>query len=173
MKDGMEMDVTIRLARPSDALDFAEIHARSWEVAYKDIIPAYYMIPKNAARPALWQRILTDENTSKYKIECDGKTVGFIDIDTALDSDLDDDYYELRGIYLHPDYFRMGIGSKAMAFALQTARDKDKKHMVVWVIEDNLNSINFYKKHGFVADGKTEIHDFGKPVNSIRMRRAL
>lgn len=170
------MNISISLAKPSDALDFAEIHARSWEAAYKDIIPAAYIAEKNATRPALWRKILTNENTTKYKISYDGKTAGFIDIDIdiAQDGDLNDDFYELRGIYLHPDYFRMGIGSKAMEFALKTARDKGKKQMVLWVFEENINSINFYKKHGFIADGKTEIHACGsKPVNSIRMKRAL
>lgn len=167
------MNIEILLARPADALDFAEIHARSWEVAYKDIIPADYITRQSATRPALWQKILTDENANKYKIVCDGKTAGFVDVDSAQDSDLGDDFYELRGIYLHPDYFRMGIGSIAMVFALKMARDKGKKHMVLWVFEENINSISFYKKHGFRADGKTEIHECGKPVNSIRMRRTL
>jgi ribosomal protein S18 acetylase RimI-like enzyme len=96
-----------------------------------------------------------------------------MDVDIARDSDLDDSFYELCGIYLHPDYYRMGIGSKAMKFALEKAHEKNKKHIVVWVFEENENSINFYKKHGFMADGMTRIHDYGKPVNSIRMRRIV
>ena len=62
------MNITIRLAKPTDALDMAEIHARSWEAAYKDIIPAEYIAAKNATRPAQWQKIVTDENTIEHVI---------------------------------------------------------------------------------------------------------
>ena len=33
--------------------------------------------------------------------------------------DVGDDFYELHYIYLHPDYFRMGIGTQAMVFAFE------------------------------------------------------
>lgn len=33
------MNITIRLAEPADAPDMAEVFIRSWEKAYKDIIP--------------------------------------------------------------------------------------------------------------------------------------
>ena len=35
--------ITIRLAIPADAPDMANVHMRSWEVAYKDIIPAEFI----------------------------------------------------------------------------------------------------------------------------------
>ena len=44
----IEMDIVIRLATSSDALDMAEVHMRSWEIAYKNIIPADYIREKNA-----------------------------------------------------------------------------------------------------------------------------
>lgn len=62
------MDINIRLARPADVSDMAEIHARSWKAAYKDILPMAYIEEKNATRPALFQRIITEDNGSQYII---------------------------------------------------------------------------------------------------------
>ena len=169
------MNITIRLAKPGDAPDMAEIHARSWEVAYKDIIPMEYIKQKNATRPELYQRIITDDNTTQYVIQADGKTVGIMGIDAPqqCDDDVGDEYYELRGIYLHPDYYRKGIGTQAVNFAFDIARKLDKKFMNVWVFAENANSIKFYEKCGFVVDGKTRTYDYGKIMDSVRMKKDL
>ena len=58
----MEKNITIRLAVPADAPDMAEVHMRSWEVAYKGIIPAAFIKDKNATRHELYKRVITDEN---------------------------------------------------------------------------------------------------------------
>ena len=58
----MIMNIAIRLAVPADAPDMAEVGMRSWEVAYKDILPADYIREKNAARPEQYRRTITAEN---------------------------------------------------------------------------------------------------------------
>ena len=168
------MNITISLAKPGDAPDMAEIHARSWEAAYKDFIPMEYIKEKNATRPDLWKRIITDDNTERYIIQADGKTVGFMHIAIAKDDDIGDDYYELHGLYLHPDFFRKGIGTQAVNFAFDKARELGKRYINVWVFAENENSIRFYEKCGFTADGRTNTHDLGsKTTKSIRMKKDL
>jgi len=168
------MGITIRLAVPADAPDMAEVHMRSWEVAYKDIIPAEYIQEKNATRPALWKRIITDENQYQCVILKDGKTIGIMcAVPTPQDDDVGDEVGELEGIYLHPDYYRRGIGTQAMEFAYDKARSWGKEEMIVWVFAENTNTIRFYEKCGFVADGKTKTYEVGKVMDSIRMRRDL
>jgi len=167
------MNVTIRLAKPVDAPDMAEVHACSWEVAYKDIIPMEYIKAKNATRPELYQRIITDENTTRYVIQVDDKTVGIMGVGEPKDDDADENYYELHGIYLHPDYYRKGIGTQAVNFAFDKAINLGKRFMNVWVFAENYNSINFYKKCGFVADGKTKTLECGKTKECIRMKKEL
>jgi len=167
------MKINIRLATPADAPDMAEIHARSWEVAYKDIIPEEYIKEKNKTRPALWKRIITEENTSRYVIETQGRIVGFVHADPPRDDDLDDSFYELHGLYLYPDYYRKGIGSQAMAFVFAKVRALGKTNMALYVLSENANSIQFYEKCGFTADGKTDTYDYGKMMQGIRMRKSL
>jgi len=146
---------------------------RSWEVAYKDIIPADYIREKNATRPALWERIVTDENDRHYIIYADGKIAGIMTVAPSQDDDSDDTFYELHGIYLHPNYYHQGIGTQAMEFAYNIARGLGKTIMTVWLLADNYNAKNFYKKCGFIADGNSRERDFGKTLKSIRMRREI
>jgi len=162
------MNITIRLATPADALDMAEIHMRSWEVAYKDIIPMEYIKAKNATRQELWQRIVTEDNDRHYVLQVDGKTVGMMTIALPKEEQ-GEEYYELHGIYLHPDYFGGGIGTRAVEFAFDRARQLGKSKMIVWTFAENHKAIKFYEKFSFVADGCTDTRDYGKIVYSVRM----
>lgn len=166
--------ISIRLANSFDASDMAEIHMRSWEVAYKDIISAEYIREKNITRLELWQRIITDDNNIHYVIQMDKKTVGIMTVvPTPQDNDANHDTCELEGIYLHSDYYRMGIGTQAMEFAFKLARQWNKTIMTLWVFKDNKNSIKFYEKCGFKSDAKTKSYQMGKPIDCIRMRKNL
>ena len=168
------MNITIRLATPADAPDMAEIHMRSWEVAYKDIIPMEYIKEKNTTRHDLFKRIITDENTTQYVIQKGGKTFGIMCVvPTPQDDDANENICELEGIYLHPDYYRQGIGEKAMEFAFNIARNWSKTHMTLWVFKENTSAIKFYEKCGFSADGGTKTYNCGKVMESIRMMKSL
>lgn len=165
--------IAIRLAVPADAPDMAEVLMRSWEAAYKDIIPAEFIRAKNATRLELFRRVITDENMHAYVIVHDGKTIGILRVAPPQDADVGDECYELHYLYLHPDYFRQGAGTRAMDFAFDTARNAHKQSMTVWVLAENVNAIRFYEKCGFAADGKTETTEHGKTLERIRMRRDL
>jgi ribosomal protein S18 acetylase RimI-like enzyme len=169
----MNNAVTVRVATINDYMDMAEIHMRSWEAAYKDILSAEYIREKNAKCPELWKNILTEMKYPQYIIQKDDKTVGILSIGLPIDDDLDDDYYELYGIYLHPDYYRQGIGTQVMEFVYSNARTLDKRYITLWVFAENTSSIRFYEKCGFAMDGKEQTRDFGKAMKCVRMRKDL
>lgn len=114
-------------------------------------------------------------------ILCDNKPVGIMSvgdvdgesIEIKNDIGLDDSFYELHGIYLHPDYYRKGIGTVAMDFAFEKAKSANKTNILLWVFEENISSINLYKKCGFVADAASKIYNCGKDMKCIRMRKSL
>jgi RimJ/RimL family protein N-acetyltransferase len=169
----MKMNITFRLAIPADAPDMAEIHMRSWEVVYKDIIPEEFIFEKNSTRYSLYKRVITDDNKNTYVIQLNGKTVGIMRVAPPQDDDVSDDFYELHYIYLHPDCFRKGIGTKALIFAFDIAHNLEKKYMNIWVLADNINSRRFYEYCGFIADGKIRKVEYGKALDCIRMRKTF
>ncbi|MDR2686846.1 MAG: GNAT family N-acetyltransferase, partial [Oscillospiraceae bacterium] len=89
------------------------------------------------------------------------------------DEDAGDNTCEIHCLYLHPDVFRMGIGTKAMEFAYDIARSSGKTSMTVWAWDENVNSIRFYETCGFIADGKAMDTEYGKANGRIRMKRGL
>lgn len=175
------MNIIIRLAVFADAPDMANIHARSWEAAYKDIIPTEYIKGKNSARAARWERILSAENKTHYIILNDNTAVGMMtigapqyeNVETKNDIGIDDSFWELHNIYLHPDYYHRGIGTTALDFAMNKAREAGKTNMLLWVFEENKNAVKFYEKCGFAADGASKVCNCDKEMNCIRMKRSL
>lgn len=175
------MSILIRLATHADAPDMGNIHARSWEAAYRDIVPAEYIRRKSPTRAALWDRILSAENHTHFIILSDGVAAGMMtvgppqleDVEIKNDAGIDDSFWELHGIYLHPDYYRRGIGTAALEFAAELARAAGKRNMLLWVFEENKNAIRFYQKCGFAADGASKIYNCGKEMNCIRMIKSL
>ena len=167
------MGIIIRLAVPADAPDMAQVGARSWEAAYKNILTADYIREKNASRPEQFKQSITDENEDSYVIQKDGVTVGIMKIAAAEDDDLDANYCELHYIYLDPDYFRQGIGALALKLAFDKARESGKSFISVWVFAENENAVKFYEKCGFKSDNKTKVQNRGKPVKIIRMIKNL
>ena len=94
-------------------------------------------------------------------------------IGISRDEDAAEGTYELMGLYLLPEYFRQGIGTQAMEFAYSEARKHEMKVITVWLLEDNIDAKKFYAKCGFVSDGGFMERNFGKTLNSIRMRKGL
>lgn len=76
--DYIYSSTSIRLTISADAPDMAEVHMRSWEVAYKSILPDEYIREKNATRNALYAQVITEENDTSDVIQCSGKTVGIM-----------------------------------------------------------------------------------------------
>ncbi|MDR0917137.1 MAG: GNAT family N-acetyltransferase [Oscillospiraceae bacterium] len=168
-------DITITLAAAADARDMAEIHARSWEVAYADLIPPETMREVNATRPAMWERKLANGGNVGDYILRDGDTaVGFLGVgDVRLDddADLDDTFFEIYGLYMHPDHFGRGYGTVAVAFAEELARSRGKRHLVLWAFRDNASASRFYESRGFRLDGAEQVLDFGAPLVGVRWRK--
>ena len=74
---------------------------RSWEVAYKGILPDEYIREKNATRHDLYARVITEENETSYVIQYGGKTIGIMCVAPPQDKELTD-CHELHYIYLGP-----------------------------------------------------------------------
>jgi len=170
------MYITIRLAKPADIPDMAEVMTHSIEERRE--LPAKYIQEMKAKYTNLFN-FITDENNTHYVILADNKTVGITCIKPPADEDIDDNYYEFHGISLHPDYNQQDITTKAMNFIFETVRNLGKTDMVTWVLENNANSVKLYEKCGFTFDGTNKtitekLPDSGLgDMNCIRMRKGL
>lgn len=84
-----------------------------------------------------------------YVYKKNGKDIAFMGVK--------DDKLEM--LFCDPDYFRQGIGTFMLKYALNFLNIK-----YVDVNEDNLSAIEFYKSHGFHEVARTEHDVFGYPI---------
>ena len=169
------MNLIIRKAILEDAVACAEIHCRGWETAYADLIPAEYLAQRRAQRPQRWRDILSGGGKGDTFVSVlDGDVVGFMSVGPPFDESLDDTFYEVYSIYLHPDVYRQGIGRALMEHAHDLASEKGKTAMALYVFEDNAPSRRFYEACGYRPDGAGEVSEYGgRQLKTLRYRREL
>ena len=166
------MPLMIREARPADADAMTAMHCLSWEVAYAGILPPEAIAFWNAKRPAMWKSILAGEHDN-YLAILDGAPVGLLGLlSPCRDEDLFD-AAEIDRLYLHPDHWGQGLGTRLMEFALATFRERGESAVVLWVLEKNLPARRFYEKWHFAPDGVARGFPDHEHVRELRYRLDL
>lgn len=163
----------ILLANEDDAHDMTIVLNDSWNYAYKGIIPDEVIFEQNATRYHRLYQTLEDDNDSYYIVRDKSTPVGVFCIGPSTDKDTNRHTYEVVVMYIHPLYMRQGIGTMLMDYIVTKAKKLRMKTIKVWVLSKNLNAIEFYKKNGFVADGKTKYRNYGNELKLQRMERLI
>lgn len=164
----------IRYADLNDGKILGEIHSKSWKVAYKNIVPNEILnnITPNK-RQKYFEKALIEGWEEDAIIFKDKKALGLICIGKCRDIDKVGFYGEIRGIYLLPEYWNMGIGSELINWGLSELKKRNYNKATLWVLEDNLNARRFYKKIGFERDGAVKEITIGKTLNEYRYVKAI
>lgn len=165
----------IRMAEPPDALAVARVHVRSWQVAYRTLLPAEYLAqlrPEDRAEwydfasvdPALPKTILAIEQNA---------ILGFATTSPSRDQDLPA-YGELCALYVDPDHWGRGIGKALVAEARRRLVKQGFSHALLWMMAGNDRADSFYRKDNWLPDGNSRSESvWGVSVDEIRYRRTL
>ena len=70
-------------------------------------------------------------------------------------SDIDS---EVVAIYVVPELYRQGVGTKMLSHAIDDLKKQGRKKMVIWCLKDNVNGRHFYERSGGVIMGEHKIH---------------
>lgn len=154
----------IRIANEFDAEAIALVHVRSWQIIYRDSIPESYL--KNLSvieRKQQWYELITN-GVKILVIENDGQIVGFASMCQYRESDADQTQGEISAIYLHPDYWRRGLGTKLCQSALLELKRMGFDEIFVWVVNDNNLARRFYESLGFELTQSCKTDDFADGV---------
>lgn len=166
----------IRAAVTGDAAAVAAVHVRTWQVAYRGLMPANYLDGLDASRrTAGWERTLaaTGDRETTLVAELDGRVVGFANVGPSRDDGAPDTEGELRSIYVDPDRWDSGAGRALMIAGLDALHSAGFDDAILWVLADNERARRFYEAGGWTADGATQDEDsFGVRVTEVRYRRA-
>lgn len=151
----------IREAVPDDAHGVAVVHVRSWQEAYRGLMPQAVLDDLSVSeREKGWARLLAerDERSRTLVAERDRRIVGWASFGAAREDDLSE-AGELWGIYTHPDSWSTGAGRALLAEVEQSLKDDGYRRAYLWVLDGNDRAAAFYERHGWVEDGATKVEE--------------
>jgi ribosomal protein S18 acetylase RimI-like enzyme len=169
---------SVRAATVRDAAELAVIHVRSWQAAYKGLLPQDFLDRLDVTdRVARWQHTLraTDWSRSGVMVIHPGREVlGFARFGPTRDSEESDAVGELRSIYLLPEAWGQGLGKRLMSMALARLAAAGYSQATLWVLQSNARARRFYEAGGWAHDGASKCDDsLGFPIQEIRYRKQL
>ncbi len=165
----------LRPAQTGDALAVARVHVRSWQAAYRGLMPDEFLDQLRAEDRAARYELASGDPQKPYTVvaERDGAIVGFASTMPARDKDLAG-YGELCALYVDPEHWGQGIGVALVAAARAWLAASGFEKAALWVLAGNVRAERFYSNDGWVADGlrRTAVV-WGLTVEEIRYRREL
>jgi GNAT superfamily N-acetyltransferase len=147
-----------------------------WRCAYKNFISLEFLFNKFTVkkREVSFIEYLSDKSIldKTYVFEENNIVKAFMTIGNCRDEDKKEETFELHGIYVDPVFQKQKIGTQLVNFFFNDAITKEKEEIVLWIFEKNIESMEFYKKIGFIADGKSKMME-GFKEKAIRMCKIL
>ena len=151
----------------------AQVIVTCWQQTYRGLIADAVLddpdfLPR---REQFWTTALTDPRFSANRVavaDRDGQLIGVAMSGPALDTAAAWD----RQLYVLYAY-AADHGSGAGSMLLDAVVDPTES-VALWVADPNPRAQAFYRKHGFIPDGKTQIDDGVREIRMVRnhQRRA-
>jgi GNAT superfamily N-acetyltransferase len=165
----------IRLADATDAMAVARVHVRSWQAAYRTLLPDDYLDqlrPEDRAQRYDFAALDPDKPRT-IVAEDEGSICGFATTAPSRDADLPD-HGELYALYVDPEMWGRGIGIALMSAARTQLVGAGFRSAVLWVLAGNVRAARFYQTNGWAPDGqrRTDVV-WGVTVDEVRYVREL
>ena len=164
----------VRTATLEDAEAIAGVHVRSWEAAYRGLVPEAWFAERTLQRRAdTWRELLHAGENRRVFVAClNGKLVGFCGAATpSRDEDAGERTSEIAALYVDPDHWRAGVGRALVTMTLHDLAGCLWREVTLWVFEANDRARNFYVGMGFAPDGGRIAKPDEPP--EVRLRRQL
>ena len=140
-------DYIIRKNELKDQAQMARIKINGWKNAYDKIISSKYLKSMNYKRQTdRYKESFLEYKDLVFVAVRKNEVLGYScfqkkDRERKFDS-------ELVSLYIKPKYIHKGIGSALLKETGKELFKLGKSNMIVWCLKDNIQALNFYKKHG-------------------------
>jgi GNAT superfamily N-acetyltransferase len=154
--------VELREATPTDAHAIATVHVVSWRAAYRGLIPDEVLAGLSVPdRERFWLDALTrPQPRSRTVLATTGPTVlGFASTGPPLNPEdsANPTLGDLYAIYLAPDVWGRGLGTRLHSAALHRLRGCGFTRAGLWLLDGNERTLHFYLREGWTDTGRAQI----------------
>ena len=148
----------------------ARVNVQCWQETYRGLMPDAVLDDPGclAARERFWTTALTDERYRENRVavaERDDKLVGIAMSGPPLDA-APAWARQLYVLYVYAADHGTGAGP-----ALLEAVIDPEESAALWMADPNPRAQAFYRKHGFVADGTTQVEGGVREIRMVRGRQ--
>ena len=165
----------LRPAQPEDALAVARVHVRSWQVAYRTLLPDEYLDQlRPEDRAPHYDFATTDPTKPQTIVATEASSIlGFATTMPTRDADLPN-YGELVALYVDPDHWLEGVGVALVTAAHAALLQQGFRNANLWLLAGNLRADRFYQNDGWLPDGARRTDTIWNiTVDELRYQRPL
>jgi ribosomal protein S18 acetylase RimI-like enzyme len=169
------LPMLIRAAAAADAMAVARVHVRSWQAAYRNLLPDEYLDQLRPEDRAQRYDFATADRAKPQTMVAleDGLIRGFATTMPSRDSDLPD-YGELCALYVDPECWGHGLGKALVSAASEQLAAQGFENALLWVLAGNVRADRFYRGDQWTPDGAQRTDTvWGVKVEEVRYRRKL
>lgn len=168
----------IRPALPADAVDIAHVHVRSWQQAYRDLLPHDYLSSLDATLPQRidWWGQAIEAGEPQIRVALiDDRVVGWVSFGASRDKYPNPGDGEIMALYVVAEHWGTGVGRALWSHARDYLLDQGFLRVSLWVLSDNQRAIRFYRASGLLLDSTSEqeIIRGGVTLREIRFQATL
>ncbi len=167
--------LSIRMASVDDKAEVARVHVRTWQVAYRGLLPDEYLDqlrPEDRVARYTFASDAPNQGATLVALD-DGAIGGFTLFGGSRDGDLPD-AGEIYAIYVDPDQWGAGAGRRLLANARSRLDEMCFRDAFLWVLDGNDRAQRFYEIDQWSPDGIRRHEEiWGITVSEVRYRRHL
>jgi GNAT superfamily N-acetyltransferase len=170
------MQTVVRLAEPEDALPVARVHVKTWQVAYRTLLPeAYLQALRPEDRASAYDFAHVDPSRPRTIVATRGGEIqGFATTAPARGSDDIPACGELCALYVDPDWWGRGVGRALLIAARAHLAERGFETAVLWVLSGNERADRFYRRDGWTPDGRSRtVPVWGVTIDEVRYVRPV
>ncbi|MBB4932030.1 GNAT superfamily N-acetyltransferase [Lipingzhangella halophila] len=148
----------------------ATIRSAGWRKGYRGILPDG-VLARVRPDPQRWEGLLSepDPGVRHFIAEIEGLPVGWLCLGPSRDEDTAPGTGEIYACYVHPEYWRHGVGRALVATALHETGNAAP--VILWVLTANHAARRFYETMGFALDGEEREPDHPAAAQEVRYLR--
>ena len=169
----MSATLLLRDALPSDADAVARVHVRTWQTAYRGLLPDAYLDSLRAdERARRYTFGALDPATPQTLVALDSdELVGFATVRTLP---AEGDVGELCALHVEPAHWNRRIGLALIEAARARLQKHGARRARLWLLEGNARAERFYRLDRWQPDGtrRTEVV-WGASVVELGFAREL